>query len=140
MDQVRNAVCSECRESNAKYKCKECRESQSCSLKCFQLHKEKCQGQSQVASDTPQKDSYNRVSQSQYGNEWTFQLMEEQKVLMHNSERMKIALQNTELRRVIKEIDSAQDPKVALEAAMKENGHLVDFIEDMLHDICFKFE
>lgn len=121
--------CVVCSATRLKYKCPVCKEANSCSLQCFKEHKESCRN-----SETLQVEA-SAVEKSASDSSWSVRLDEDQKAKLDHSSSIRLALRNSELRRILKEVDSSADSKAALERAMDSNAFFADFINEMLEEI-----
>ncbi|XP_066275660.1 zinc finger HIT domain-containing protein 3-like [Branchiostoma lanceolatum] len=129
------ATCEVCSEQRHKYRCPRC-EVRYCSLTCFKQHKENtCEQreklvqerrrriqQSEAAAATEEEDAVSMAMWDDGMDEGD----EEDRVpldrlqKLQDSEELRGLLCNPHLQRMVREVDSSDDPEVAMQKAMQE--------------------
>mmetsp|Transcript_599 Transcript_599/g.1433 ORF Transcript_599/g.1433 Transcript_599/m.1433 type:complete len:150 (-) Transcript_599:243-692(-) len=119
--------CGVCSERIGKYKCPGCKEPY-CSVKCYKIHKESCDPQ-----PAPPKDDSKEQEPEESVVPYLYRSLKNEDFLkISSSSYMKLAIQNEELRGILKQVDRAEDRERELEKAMRTNCDFREFIDKMV--------
>lgn len=121
-------ICNICNKEISKYKCPICQIIKYCSIDCYKIHKEmKCEKPSNKIYDLNEPISL----QSYTVKEWQYDKL-------RNNQRIKQALSNIDLQKIIKMVDQSKKPEKLLENLISKDERFAEFVDYMLTVIQFR--
>ncbi|KND01953.1 uncharacterized protein SPPG_02461 [Spizellomyces punctatus DAOM BR117] len=125
------AACQVCKEQAAKYKCSTCILPY-CSLACYKKHKETpCSPP--ISEESPKEKPVSAPLKDM--DEEGSLLTDEQLGRLGASKDISDILSNVDLQKILKELDSAQDPEKALDQAMEQIPIFREFAEKAIETV-----
>ncbi|KAG0210918.1 hypothetical protein BGX28_008755 [Mortierella sp. GBA30] len=131
MDKTKK-ICGVCNTSESKYKCPVCTLPY-CSLVCYKKHKETpCEKSAPIPEPETIPVPPVKPVPDYLAEESVALLSDEQLGRISQSTKVKELLDNEGLRKLMKMIDSSENPEYALDKARKENQRFMEFSDEIL--------
>ena len=137
INNINKKICIICNSENSKYKCPKCKEFY-CSIQCCKIHKENCNviNNNNNISLVEDINNYKNKPLNLDEDEDIILTKEELNKLKSNKKIMNM-IKNKNLKKIIKEIDSAKFKKKTLEKIQKNDKNFLNFTLEILRCLGF---